>query len=353
MQILTIENKAGKVRLNEGVHSESVSRLIEEIGMVFGATAASNGADFGELTNCFENAADTLDIEIHSPGGSVLDGYKLYHSLLELRERGVYVTATINSLAASMASVVAMAANKIRMVKGGRMMIHEVSTKTAGNAEDHANAAELLNGMSQEIAEIYAERTGKDADDMRKRMKKETWMDANTALAEGFIDEITDPKFDTKKKAKNMNLLDRLTSPSNEEAIAKIEALENAAQAHESEIAEFQGKLTVAENALQEAATGWQEAKTALESATAKVSELESFKTEAEAKISELTEAAAKTNEKVSVEASRLLAATGANLPLENPEAGNDASKELTREEFRNLSPAARQTFLRNGGKLV
>jgi ClpP class serine protease len=102
MTILTIENKAGKVRLNESINPDSMTRLIDEIGLVFGAKAAANGADFGEITNCIENAADSLELEIHSPGGSVLDGYKLYHALLELRGRGVFVTATINSLAASM-----------------------------------------------------------------------------------------------------------------------------------------------------------------------------------------------------------------------------------------------------------
>lgn len=351
MQILSIENKAGKVRLNEGVYSESVERLIEEIDMVFGATAASNGADFGAITNSIENAADTLDIEIHSPGGSVLDGYKLYHSLMELRERGVYVTATINTLAASMASVVAMAADKIRMVTGGQMMIHEVSGGMSGNAEQMASYAKLIDGMSQEIAEIYAGRTKKTPDEMRDLMRKETWMGAKVALEEGFIDEVIDRKFDT--PAKNMSLLERLTSPSNAEALSKIEALENAAQAHESIVAEIEGKLSVAANALQEAATELTEAKASLESSEAKVVELEAFKAEAEAKLAELAEAAIKTDEKVALEAARLLAATGSPDPVDNPENGSDASKELTREEFRNLSPIARQTFLRAGGKLI
>jgi len=311
MKILQIENKAGKLKLNEYVHKDSVDRLIQEIETVFGATAASNGADFGELTNSIENAADSLEIEIHSPGGSVLDGHRIYNAITKMRERGVHVTAKIDTLAASMASVIAMAADKVQIVSNGRMMIHEVSSITAGNAEDHANAAKLLDDMSEQIAEIYANKTNGDKGKIRKLMKKETWMNAEQALEAGFADEILKSKFDTKTESKNMNILDRLTSPSNEESLAKIEALENAAQAHETELSEINGKLTIAENALQEAVTGWTEVKNSLATAQARVSELEAKTTEQEAKIAELEEAAVVSAERISNEASRILGNSG------------------------------------------
>jgi ATP-dependent protease ClpP protease subunit len=341
MEILQIENKAAKIKLNETVHKLSVDRLIEEIGSVFGASAASNGADFGVLMNCAENAADTMEIEIHSPGGSILDGYRVYHSILDLRDRGVHVTAVINTLAASMASVIAMAADRIKIVKGGRMMIHEASTMTAGNAEDHARAAQLLDEMSGEIANIYAQRTGKTPDEMRDRMKKETWMGAEQAVKEGFADEIINGKFDTAKRA-SMNLLERLTSPSNEEAIAKIEALENAAQAHAVELADINAKLETAENALQEAVTGWQEAKTSLVTAEAKIAELETQVAE----IPALKDAAEKTKEKVGVEASQLAASIGLETPL--PDASNgdgNASKTPHLDAFYALKDAERSAY--------
>ncbi|MFA9263256.1 MAG: hypothetical protein ACEQSB_08145 [Undibacterium sp.] len=103
MNLIEITNKAGKIKLNDIVMQPVMDRLISEIGKIFGAKAAENGDYSGELTNCAENAVDTLEIEIHSPGGSVLDGYVLYNEILGLRKRGVHVTATVNSLAASMA----------------------------------------------------------------------------------------------------------------------------------------------------------------------------------------------------------------------------------------------------------
>ena len=306
MELLQIENKAGKVRLNESVNPDSMTRLIDEIGLVFGAKAVAEGADFGEITNCIENAADTLDIEIHSPGGSVLDGYKLYHAILDLRGRGVHVTATINSLAASMASVIAMAADKIRMVKGGRMMIHEASQVVAGNAEDLARAAKVLDEISGEIADIYAGRTGSDSAEMRDLMKKETWMGADEALKRKFIDEIAGGKFDTKEKAR-MNILDRLTSPASAEALAEIDTLKGEVQARESEVSELSNKLTVAESALQEAATATAELRNSYATAQA---EIETLKAEA-AKIPDLEAAAIVSREKIANEAATLTASIG------------------------------------------
>ena len=190
MQTLSLTNKTGKLKLSEAIQKFSVDKLIDEIDKVFGAKAAARGETFGGLTNCAQNAADTLEIEIHSPGGSVLDGYRISNSIKELRKRGVHVTATINTLAASMASVVAMAADKVQMAPNGRMMIHEVSQASGGTAADHAKAAKLCEDMSNEIAAIYAKKTGKPIKVMRDLMRAETWMGAEEAYKSGFIDAI-------------------------------------------------------------------------------------------------------------------------------------------------------------------
>ena len=348
MEILTIENKAGKVRLNESVNPDSMTRLIDEIGLVFGAKAFADGSFSGEITNCIENAADTLDLEIHSPGGSVLDGYKLYHALLELRGRGVYVTATINSLAASMASVIAMAADKIRMVKGGRMMIHEASQVLGGNAEDFARAAKLLDEISGEIADIYAGRTGVGSAEMRELMKKETWMGADEALKRNFIDEIAGGKFDTKDKGKSMNILDRLTSPASTEALAEIDTLKAEVSNRESEVAELTNKVSLAESALQEAATATAELRNSYATAQA---EIETLKAEV-AKIPDLEAAAAVSVERTANEAARLLAASGHPAPIEGIEDA-EQEKTMTRAEFSALSPAAKSEFSKGGGKIT
>jgi len=220
-KFLQIENKAAKLKLNEQVDKFSIEPLVQEIERVFGAKAAEAGLVSGDITNCIANAADTLDIEIHSPGGSVMDGYVLYNAIRQMRDRGVYVTAHIQ-LAASMASVIAMAADKIVMREGARMMIHEASAVTAGDANEHLNKAELLESISAEIAGVYSTRTGKDNEEMRALMKKETWMDGKQAVAMGFADESADAAFD--KETKGMTGILSKLFPGNEEAAAKVEA---------------------------------------------------------------------------------------------------------------------------------
>lgn len=353
MQILQIENKAGKVKLSEGVHSESVERLIEEMSLVFGATAASNGADFGELTNCYENAADTLDIEIHSPGGSVLDGYKLYHALLELRDRGVYVTATINSLAASMASVVAMAADKIRMVKGGRMMIHEVSTVTAGNAEQHAKAAELLNSMSQEIAEIYAGRTGKDVEEMRDMMKEETWMNASVAIEHGFVDEVISG---ASKAPKNSACHSLAETHSRGMGLFTTKAeWENKVEGLNTRIGELEADVTASAEAL---TTAQNELATASETITghvAKISQLELRNGELEQELvaaNAALEAAATAKDAAEkaagAKASEMLASAGhppVEVTTEDTAAPTNSSKTPHLDKFNSLTGSEKSAF--------
>ena len=347
MELLQIENKSGKVKLNDSIFKESVDKLLDEIGSVFSAKAVAAGANFGNIMNCADNAADSMEFEIHSPGGSVMEGYRVYQAIKELRARGVHVTAFINSLAASMGSVVAMAADEIKIVKGGRMMIHEASTATWGNAEDHARNAKLLDEMSAEIAGIYAERTGKKASEMRERMKEETWMSAETAVAEGFADEVVSGKFDTTKKEMT-NFVDRLKNPSSEEAIARIAELENAAQAHESAVAEIQAKLTDSEARLQEAATATLELSNSI---ATKDAEITTLKAEV-AKIPDLEAAAKLTADRVKLEAANVAASIGLSEAL--PDNGTESASKTTHlDTFNTLSGPEKSAYYQANSEAI
>jgi ATP-dependent Clp endopeptidase proteolytic subunit ClpP len=306
--MITIENKSGKVKLNEQVTQDSIKRMIDEIGRLFGAKAVAEGADFGEIMNTAENAVDVLELEINSPGGSVFDGYTIYQEIKSLRDRGVVVNATITGMAASMASVICMACDKVSMVKHGRMMIHDASSGTHGNAESLRKTAELLDGISDNIAEIYAGKTGMDKEEIRAMMKRETWMNAKESIANGFVDEIIGEQVDfrqEKAESSHMSFLNRLTNPSSEESIERIAALEADLSAQATE---FQSKLDAAELALQEAAE-----------ITAQNIELR-IKAELvpalEAKIAEMEEIAIITAEKIDTAAAQKLASMGHGEPL-------------------------------------
>lgn len=323
MKMLTIENKSGKLRLNEVVSKPAIERMIDEIGKLFGATAAAEGADFGVIMNSAENAVDTLEIEINSPGGSVFDGYTIFQEIKSLRERGVEVTATITGMAASMASVIAMACNTIRMVPHARMMIHDASNVVGGNAEQLRKAADLLDSISADIAAIYADRTGKDIEDIRAMMKKETWMGAKDAVAAGFADEIFDIRATTPISI-DMSLLTKLFPGKNESEIealiADTDSLRNDLTSAQAAIESLQADVsakdqTIAENIAKIAELTESHEAVAGQLATAQTA-LETAAAELAAKDEEI--AAAK--ESAGKEATQILAAIGQPEPLPESE---------------------------------
>jgi ATP-dependent Clp endopeptidase proteolytic subunit ClpP len=199
MKNLTIENKIGKLKFNDSVHKESADKLIEELGRLYGKTAVEAKMQIGDIVCSADNALELVEVEINSPGGSVMEGTRIYNALREMSARGITIETTVNGLAASMGSVILMAGDKRKMTKVSQIMIHEASTTAWGDARAMKRNSDLLESISAEIADIYAERTGGDKEEIRNLMYAETWMNAEKAIALGFIDEVIDYK---KKDAK-------------------------------------------------------------------------------------------------------------------------------------------------------
>lgn len=251
--MIEIENKAAKVKLTDSVHKLSVDEVIEQIDKVYGQAAVEACYSFGDVVASADGAVDTLEIEIHSAGGSVFDGYRIYNAMKELSSRGVKVTAKINTMAASMASVIAMAADRIQIASNGRIMIHDASAGQHGNAGQLRKTADMLDEISDDIAAIYAERTGKDKSDIRKMMLAETWIRANDAVEMGFADEI----FDTKASA--MSILDKFKPDA--ALVEKVSGLEASLADAENQISEITASLAEAQNDLSVALSELAEAK--------------------------------------------------------------------------------------------
>jgi ATP-dependent protease ClpP protease subunit len=341
--MIEIENKAAKVKLNDSVHKMSVDKLIDEIQKVYGMKAVENSYEFGEIIACTDNAVDTLDVEIHSGGGSVFEGYRIFNEMKKLRERGVYVTARINTLAASMGSVIAMAADKVEIASNGKIMIHEAKAEIRGDSSDMLRTAELLENISNEIAEVYAGKTGKSKEDMRALMKKETWMTAKQAIEMGFADEI----FDTKPKA--MSILDKFRPDA--ALTEKVQGLEASLESAQTEITEMTAALaertTDLENAIGELAS----VKAQLDSITAERDTLNASLTEAQSKVTALEADLVTANTSAEARAAEIVAQAGIP-PVDASAEEQQESKVKNLAEFNNLSPADRMAFIRNGGKI-
>jgi ATP-dependent protease ClpP protease subunit len=251
MKILQIENKTGKVKLDDTVDSYSRRKLAEEMAKVFGAEAFAN-PEFTNLTNASENEVDRLEIEINSPGGSVLDGLLIVNELRAMSARGVRTVAIVNVLAASMGSVIAASCDECLIAPNGRMMIHDVSVGVRGTAKDLSRMSALCEELSNEIANIYAAKTAMTVESCRSLMLYETWMDAEKCIALGFADGMFDFRAEV-SKVQPMSLIDRLTNPSNAESLERISELENTIADRDAAVATMSARITELEAANEDA----------------------------------------------------------------------------------------------------
>lgn len=128
-----------------------------------------------------------LTVVLNSVGGDVFAGLAMYNALRELNSE---VTIRVDGLAASIASVIAMAGDKIIMSPGSMMMVHRPSTIAWGNVEEMQKTIELLETIEESIFPIYADRTGLSLEEVTELVNAETWMSAERAVELGFADSL-------------------------------------------------------------------------------------------------------------------------------------------------------------------
>lgn len=162
------------------VADEAEILLYDEIGF-WGVTAEAFRREL-EAVN-----ARTVHLRINSPGGSVFDGLAIYNAL---REHPAHVITHIDGLAASIASVVALAGDEVRMAEGAFLMIHDPWTITIGNAEQLRKDAELLDKIGGTASSIYQAKTGAESDQITTWMADETWFSGPEAVDAGFADAL-------------------------------------------------------------------------------------------------------------------------------------------------------------------
>lgn len=128
-----------------------------------------------------------VTVNVNSPGGDMFEGLAIYNLL---REHDGVVTVKILGLAASAASVIAMAGDKVQIARAGFLMIHNAWVMAIGNRNDLIEVADTLKPFDDAMASIYAARTGSDAKAMAKLMDAETWIGGDAAIEGGFADEL-------------------------------------------------------------------------------------------------------------------------------------------------------------------
>lgn len=135
------------------------------------------------------DGADEVEVNINSNGGDVFAASEIYTLLSQHSGR---VTVNIQGLAASAASVIAMAGDVVHISPTAQIMIHKAWTIADGNADDMAHTSEFLEGIDDSIMNAYVAKTGLDKSELSNMMAKETWLTANQAVDYGFADDVMD-----------------------------------------------------------------------------------------------------------------------------------------------------------------
>jgi len=181
-----LATKIANVRLpwytvRNAVDTDTTEILIyEEIGF-WGIAADEFVAELNKI------ATKNIKLRLNSPGGGVFDSIAIYNALVA-HDASVHVQ--VDALAASGASIIAMAGDTITMMVGSQMMIHDALGVEIGNAKAMREMATFLDAQSNNIASVYAAKAGGDATEWRALMLKETWMMAQEAVDAGLADEI-------------------------------------------------------------------------------------------------------------------------------------------------------------------
>lgn len=177
---ITIYDRIGESYDGEGVTAKRISAALRSIG------------------------ARDVTVNVNSPGGDFFQGVAIYNLL---REHKAKVTVKVMGLAASAASVIAMAGDEILMGDGAFLMIHNAWAMAVGNRHDMVAVSEQLAPFDAAMAQVYAARSGQKVEDAAAMMDKETWLGAAQAVKEGFANGIVardqvseDPEANLNKK---------------------------------------------------------------------------------------------------------------------------------------------------------
>jgi ATP-dependent Clp protease protease subunit len=175
--------KPGKLEVKNATGDVAEIMVYDEIGF-WGVTASDFVAELKNVT------APKVVVRINSPGGDVFDGLAIFAAI---QGYAGDVTCVVDGWAASAASFIALAGKETTMAPNAFMMIHKAWALAIGNADDMSDMKDTLDKLDGQLAQIYAKKTGKSADEMMTLMAGKvdgTWFTAQEALGLGLIDEI-------------------------------------------------------------------------------------------------------------------------------------------------------------------
>ncbi|RJE81753.1 Clp protease ClpP [Paracoccus sp. JM45] len=168
--------------------ADAAGPLVIDIMDVIGETWDGYGVTGRRIGALLRNAGDRdVVVNINSPGGDVFEGLAVYNML---RGHKGDVTVRVVGLAASAASVIAMAGDRIEIARAGFLMIHNTWVFAVGDRHDLGTVAGQLGAFDDVMAELYAVRSGIDAAEISQMMDRATWISGRAAIDQGFADDL-------------------------------------------------------------------------------------------------------------------------------------------------------------------
>jgi ATP-dependent Clp protease, protease subunit len=182
--LIELNSSIKKFEIKNKTETEAEILLYDEIGESMWGGGISSKAFSDELKK-LPASVKKINLRINSPGGSVFDGMAIYQ---RLKDHPAKVTAYIDGLSASIASVIMMAADEIIVGEGSMVMIHRASTGVWGNAGDMERMIDILEKIESQMITIYAKKTGLSRSEIFKMISDETWMTAEESIDFKFAD---------------------------------------------------------------------------------------------------------------------------------------------------------------------
>lgn len=185
----------GGLRVKSSADGESADvYLYDAIGGWLGISAEQFSKELSAID------APTINLHINSPGGDVFDGTAIYNMI---QQHASDVIVHVDGVAASIASIIALAGKEVRMGEGSYFMIHNPWSLAIGDSREMRQIADVLDKIGGQLAGIYARQTGMTLDAARAAMDAETWYTAQEAVDNGFADSVVVPDDEDAKAARD------------------------------------------------------------------------------------------------------------------------------------------------------
>lgn len=187
-KLLNLKKSVQPIEIRNKTATQAEIVLYGAIGQSWFEDAIS-AKQFSDIIKDLPDTVKNITLRINSPGGDVFDGIAIYN---RLKQHPAKVTCYVDGLAASIASIIALAADEVIMGEGALFMVHLPWTMAMGNRSDLENTINRLLDVEEQLISIYRNKTKMDRSEIRAMLEKETWMDADQAIEMGFVNSKTE-----------------------------------------------------------------------------------------------------------------------------------------------------------------